>query len=245
MKAMILAAGLGTRLKPITDTMPKAMVKVGGIPMIGIILRQLKKQGFHEVIINLHYLAGQITEYIEKNNDFGLSIQYSDERDQLLDTGGAIKKASWFLDNDQPFLLHNVDEITDIDLRALFRHHRNRSALVTLAVKKTDLPQGLLFDPEMNLSGWENRDSHQKEVIAAKRDQSLNHFGFCGIHVINPEIFRLMDEKGKFPIIPFYLDLMEKGHRIIGYHAENNLWIDIGSPDQLKEANNTDPDLYL
>ena len=244
MKAMILAAGLGTRLRPLTNHIPKALVPVGGTPMIEIILRRLKNAGFREVIINLHYLADQIVDFIKKNDRFGMAIEFSDESDQLLDTGGAIKKASWFLDADEPFLLHNVDEITDINLKDMFNFHQQKSALVSLAVKKTGIPQGLLFDEQMMLGGWENTATGQQGILDSKKNKTLSHYGFCGIHIISSGIFSYMDQKEKFPIIPFYLDLASLGKRIIGYHAEKNIWIDIGSHEQLDEANKLDPGMY-
>ncbi|MDD3541727.1 MAG: sugar phosphate nucleotidyltransferase, partial [Petrimonas sp.] len=159
MKAMIFAAGLGTRLKPLTDTMPKALVPVAGKPLLWHTIQKLKAAGFDEIIINVHHFAGQIRQYIQDNNRFGIRIEFSDETQALLDTGGGIKKASWFFDDEKPFLIHNVDILSDIDLQNLYHFHTNSNSVATLVVSERKTSRYLLFDKNNHLAGWINEKS--------------------------------------------------------------------------------------
>jgi NDP-sugar pyrophosphorylase family protein len=244
MKAMILAAGLGTRLKPLTDTMPKAVVRINGIPIIGIIIRRLVNYGFTDIIINLHYLPEQIISYVESLQYPGISFWFSHEKERILDTGGGIKNARELLEDGQPFLVHNVDVISDIDLARIYQFHQSREAIATLAVKGKESHRSLLFDKDWLLAGWENSHSGESRIIRQPEGGSLRRIGFCGIHVISPEIFDLMQDDKVFSIINTYMQV-GADHRIYGYPVEHNLWLDIGSHRQLEEANLIDPGKYL
>ena len=158
MKALIFAAGLGTRLKPLTDTMPKALVKVGGKPMLEHVILHLKEQGFCDIIINIHYLGEQIIDFLKANHNFGINICISDERSEVLETGGGILKAADFLEDDEPFLVHNSDILTNIDLRGLYQQHIENKADATLLVGQRDTSRYLIFNHEDTLCGWINKN---------------------------------------------------------------------------------------
>jgi MurNAc alpha-1-phosphate uridylyltransferase len=244
MKAMILAAGLGTRLRPLTESKPKALVEICGRPILEIIIRQLIKYGFRDVIINTHHHYDQIIDFLKTKNNFGINIRISDEKEQVLDTGGGIKNASWFLDGDEPFLVHNVDVLSDIDLKGIYDYHVQRHPLVTLAVKGKNSVRSLLIDATCRLYGWENTDTVESKIVNGKNRADLSRIGFCGIHVIDPEIFNYFGENKVFSIITTYMEVVGKC-AIYGYPVEDNLWIDIGSVEQLEYAQNIDPELYL
>jgi len=244
MKAMILAAGLGTRLRPITDKIPKALVKIHDLPILEIIIQRLVYYGFKEIVINLHYLPEKIISFIEGKNFRGARIYFSHEKEKILDTGGAIKQARKYLDDGRPFLVHNVDVISDIDLLKMYRYHQSLKALATLAVKDKKSRRSLLFDNNWLLSGWDNMDTRERKIIRSGNSNGLMGIGFCGIHVISTEIFDLMQEEEVFSIINTYIHLASR-HRIVGYSVEDNLWMDIGSHQQLELANRIDPVKYL
>jgi NDP-sugar pyrophosphorylase family protein len=244
MKAMILAAGLGTRLRPITTSIPKALVRVQGLPILEIIIRRLAHYGFKDIVINLHYLPDPILSFLKKLNPYDIRIQISHETDRILDTGGGIKKARKWLDEGQPFLVHNVDVLSDIDLLEMYHYHLDREVLATLAVKNRNSSRSLLFDRTWRLSGWENRDTEERKIIRKTDPGDLQQIGFCGIHVISPKIFDLMQDDEVFSIINTYVQLAAE-YTIVGFPAEENLWMDIGSHQQLREANRLDPGKYL
>jgi NDP-sugar pyrophosphorylase family protein len=243
MKAMILAAGYGTRLQPLTDSIPKAMVPVNGMPIIELIIKRLKRAGFKDIIINLHYLGHVIRDHCEKNDHFGVNIQFSDEKDKILDTGGGIKRAAWFLDGDTPFLVHNVDVVSNIDLKAIYNFHLKNGGLATLAVKGKDSSRSLLFDQNWKIAGWRNSQTGIEKIIKGNRIADLISIGFCGIHVIDPDIFKIIEQEEVFSIITTYMRLAAC-HPIYGFPIENNLWIDIGSHEKLAYANSLDPEVY-
>lgn len=241
MKAMIFAAGIGSRLRPITDKMPKALVPVGGIPMLQRTLLRLKEAGFDEVTINIHHFGQQIIDFLHINNNFGIVIHISDERNELLDTGGGILKAKSFLDGDEPFLVHNVDILSNIDLRAVYDEHVASGADATLLVSDRTTTRKLLFDKEMRLHGWLNHTSGEiKPEGFMYNPLHYRELAFEGIHIISPTVFREMDDgtpwQGKFSIIPFYLSVCQKlclrGHELKGI-----TWFDIGKPETLQQAN--------
>lgn len=234
MKAMILAAGLGTRLKPLTDHCPKALLKAGPYTLLEFAIRKLKAAGFNELIINVHHHAPMIISYLKKNLNFGCEISISDESDQLLDTGGGIQKASWFFSDGQPFLVYNADIIGGLDLSALYAMHLQQQSLATLVVRRRETNRYLLFDQKLRLSGWENLKTGEQRMARAG-STSLIQLAFSGIHVINPEIFPLIRTKGRFSIIDTYLALA--GNNLItGYLDESQLWADAGKPESLKQA---------
>lgn len=231
---MILAAGLGTRLRPLTEKIPKALVEIQDFSLLELMIRKLKYHGFNEIIVNVHHFADQIINFIEYNDHFNIRIEISDERDQLLDTGGAVKKASWFF-GDLPFLLINVDVITDLDFNRLYEFHKQSALLATLAVRNRESGRYLLFNEDGFLCGWENIKT-KDQIICNENYQVLNELAFSGIHVISPEIFDLMHENGKFPIIDVYLRLA-KQHEIKGYLHNSGYWADAGSPQKVDEIN--------
>jgi NDP-sugar pyrophosphorylase family protein len=234
MKAMILAAGLGTRLMPLTEHKPKALVEVNGIPMLEIVLKRLVRNGFDEIIINVHHFADLILKYLQNNPVPGVRIEISDETGKLLDTGGAILKARWFLDGNDPFLLHNTDVLSEIDLRELMKRHSQKDPLATLAVSSRNSSRHFLLDHDMRLRGWENACT--KELILTGIDpNSLKKFAFSGIHVISPEIYKHITQTGNFSIVQTYLQLCAS-HRILGYLHKADSWFDLGKKDQIEKA---------
>ena len=234
---MIFAAGTGSRLKPYTDHIPKALIPIDGKPMLEHIILKLKAAGFTEIIINVHHLGEQIIDFLADKDDFGITIHISDERDYLLDTGGGIKHAAQFLQGDEPFLVHNVDIISNVDLKALYQHHLDTNPLATLLVSKRDTSRYLLFNKENKLSGWRNKETGEVKSYYPDFDPSIhNEFAFNGIHVISPQIFEWMDEwTGKFSIINFYLAVCAKTP-IQAFEQADLRILDIGKPDALELA---------
>lgn len=235
MKAMIFAAGKGTRLKPLTDNTPKALVKVNGISMLELIIGKLISIGVDEIIINVHYLADQIIDFLHSKNNFGIRIEISDESDELLDTGGGLKKASWFFDDPEPFILHNVDIISDIDLIEMVNFHKKKNAIATLAIRNRKSSRYFLFDTKNELCGWENIKTTEKTI--SKKSTLLSQFAFSGIHIIDPIIFNFLNQKGKFSIVDSYLKL-SRNKIIKGFDHTSDYWFDIGNTKKLEIADN-------
>ena len=234
MKAMILAAGLGTRMRPFTDKKPKALIEIAGRTLLEIVITNLIKSGFDEIIINVHHFADQIIELLNLKNNFNVRIDISDERDELLDTGGGLKKASWFFDDGKPFLVHNVDIITDMNLMEMMKFHNERKALVTLAVRKRETSRYLLLDKStFELCGWTNVKTGEVKIAISGRE--TNRYAFSGIHIIDPAFFDFVDDKEKFYIIDEYLKLA-KNNKIVGFVHSDSKWLDIGKPESLEEA---------
>jgi NDP-sugar pyrophosphorylase family protein len=235
MKAMILAAGAGTRLQPLTDKMPKALVPVGGVPMLEHIILKIKAAGFTHIVINIHHLGEQIIEFLAAKNNFGLTIDISDERDYLLETGGGIKKARCLIDGKEPFLVHNVDIFSNVDLAAMYRSHVNTNALATLLVNIRKGGRQLLFDKKNNLCGWRNRETGEVKSLFPNFDPSnYSEYAFGGVHIISPEIATYMEEwTGKFSIINFYLAICP--FKPIRYYTEEGIrLIDAGKTEGLE-----------
>lgn len=234
MKAMVLAAGLGTRLRPLTNDRPKALVEVGGRTMLEIALERLRMSGVGEVIVNVHHYADMMIEYLRAHENFGMRIEVSRE-EELLDTGGGIKKAAWFfLGSDEPFLVHNVDVLSTIDLERLVRAHRERDAMATLAVQERATSRYLLFDGDGRLCGRRaGRDGAAELVRGCAEPQAL---AFAGIHVISPELLPRMSEEGAFSIIGTYLRLAGEGERIVAFRADEYRWRDLGKVESVEEA---------
>lgn len=235
MRAMILAAGRGTRLRPLTDQLPKALVELNGRTLLEITLSRLRSFGITEVIVNAHHFADAIIDFLHINHTFGMRVEVSREQ-ELLDTGGGLKKAAhFFLDQpDQPFLLHNVDVLSTIDLRRMVQLHRENEALATLAVQQRMTSRSLLFDDQLRLSGRVSGDNGAPELV--RPSSHYNALAFCGIHVISPRIFSRMTEEGAFPIISAYLRLAGQGDKIVGFGADEYYWKDLGTPENLKQA---------
>lgn len=232
MKAMILAAGLGTRLHPLTHNKPKALIEIHGKTLLEIVLQNLIDAGVGEVIINLHHFPEQIKSFLRANSFFGIHIEFSYEK-KLLNTGGGLKNAAHFFKGDEPFYLHNVDIVSDIDLKKMYDQHCHSTALATLAVQKRKTSRYLIFDEQDNLCGWKSL-AEQRTILPRKPAGSTVDLGFCGIHVISPEIFALCKETGTFSIIQTYLRLISEGTEIRAFHADGYRWLDLGKTDQLK-----------
>jgi NDP-sugar pyrophosphorylase family protein len=238
MKAMILAAGLGTRLRPLTDDRPKALVEVAGRAMLEIALTRLRDFGIREVIVNVHHFADLVIDYLKANDNFGVRIEVSRE-DVLLDTGGGLKRAAWFfLENssriDQPFVVHNVDVISTIDLRRMVQYHTEHRALATLAVQDRETSRYLLFDEHLQLCGRRaGRDGDAELVRSSQRTEAL---AFSGIHVISPRLLEIMTEEGAFSVISTYLRLAAQGEKILAFRADESSWRDLGKAENLAQA---------
>ena len=238
MKAMILAAGLGTRLQPLTNDRPKAMVEISGRTLLETMLSRLRSYGVGEVIINVHHFADMIREYLKRNGNFGMRIEISYE-DALLDTGGGLKKAAWFFLDDstsseEPFILHNVDVLSTIDLKSMVRLHAEKQALATLAVQDRQTSRYLLFDENLELCG--RRAGRDQSPEMARPSQQVQELAFSGIHVISPRMLTMMNEEGAFSIIASYMSLAARRERIVGFQADEYYWRDLGRPENLKQA---------
>lgn len=233
MKAIIFAAGLGTRLRPLTDLCPKALVVLNGKPLLWHSIQFLKKSGINEVVVNVHHFADQIIDYLDKEN-FGITIHISAESEELLDTGGGLLKARNFLDGSKPFVACNVDVISSIDLNNAIVYHNQHNPLATLVVRKRETSRYFMFDKEMSLSGWKNMETGENRISNTAFEHSIP-FAFSGIQIIAPEIFNHITEHGKFSITPLYLRLAEK-HKIIGYCDSSDFWLDLGKPGQISIA---------
>jgi len=232
MRAMILAAGLGTRLRPLTDDRPKALVEVAGHTLLEITLRRLAAFGIREVIVNVHHFAELVVEYLQKNNHFGMQVEISQE-EILLDTGGGLKKAAWFFAGKEPFLLHNVDVISTIDLARMLQVHNENQSLATLAVQKRETSRRLLFDSELQLCG---RQTGRQPVELVRPVKEAAPFAFSGVHVISPPFLGRMTEDGTFSIINSYLRLAGEGEKISAFRANEYYWRDLGKPENVAQA---------
>ena len=234
---MIFAAGMGTRLKPLTDTMPKALVPVGGKPLLQHVIEKLSKNGFDEIIINIHHFAEQIIDFIASENHFNIRIEFSDEREKLLDTGGGIRKASRFFDDGKPFLVHNVDILSNIDLTELYNTHIRGNSLATLVCSNRQTSRYLLFDMEHHLKGWINEKTGViKSPVALLQPEYFQKLAFSGIHILHPSIFCYMqDFPDRFPIIDFYLSLCDS-EKITCFTPKELKMIDVGKLNSLEEA---------
>ncbi len=238
MKAMILAAGLGTRLRPLTNDRPKALVEVGGRTLLEITLARLRTFGVSEVIINVHHFADMVVDYLKTKNNFGMRIEISPE-EVLLDTGGGLKKAAYFFLEDssgldQPFILHNVDVISTIDLGRMAQFHAEHRALATLAVQDRETSRCLLFDEQLRLCG--RRIGHEQNAELVRPSPRLQALAFSGIHLISPRIFSMMTEEGAFSIITAYLRLAGRGESIPAFPADEYYWRDLGLPENVAQA---------
>ena len=236
MKAMILAAGLGTRLRPLTDDRPKALVQIAGRTLLEITLSRLRSFGVREVIINVHHHADMMVEYLKKNNNFGMGIEVSRE-EILLDTGGGLKKAAYFFLADsaeQPFIVHNVDVISTIDLGRMVQSHTESQALATLAVQDREASRYLLFDQQLQLCGRRGARDSKAELVGSP--EKVQELAFSGIHVISPRFLGMMVEEGVFSIISCYLRLASQGEKIAGFRADEYYWRDLGKPENVKQA---------
>lgn len=239
MKAIIFAAGLGTRLQPLTDRVPKALVLVNGKTLLEIAVNKLIHAGFNEIVLNVHHFAEQIIQFVKDHDLAGAKISISDETKKLLDTGGGLMNACWFFNMEEPFLAYNVDVVSGIDLKAMYAFHMARHNLVTLAVKTRASSRQLLFNERGFLIGRMN----EYDEVRMKKSETARSYAFSGIHVISPEIFSLCKNNGVFSITDLYIELAQAGYRIAAYPHEKDFWIDAGNPESLKLAKEilTDP----
>lgn len=238
MKAMVLAAGLGTRLRPLTNDRPKALVEVGGRTLLEITLTRLRSFGIRDVILNVHHFADLIQQFLKTNDNFGMRIEVSRE-DVLLDTGGGLKKAGYFFlagtgRQDEPFLLHNVDVISMIDLQRMVKFHREHRGVATLAVQTRKTSRYLLFDQQLQLCGRRSGIDGSPEMV--RPSPQTEALAFAGIHVISPRLLPMMTEAGVFSIIDSYLRLAGQGENILAFRADEYYWRDLGKLDDLKQA---------
>jgi NDP-sugar pyrophosphorylase family protein len=238
MRAMVLAAGLGTRLRPLTKDRPKALVEVAGRTLLEITLKRLRDFGVSEVIINLHHFADMVQSYLKANQNFGLQIEISREDQYLLDTGGGLKKAAYFfqrgVDKEEPFFLHNVDVISDIDLTKMLTYHIEKKALATLAVQARETSRYLLFDGSLKLCGRRTGKEGQAQLVRSAPDPQA--LAFSGIHVISPRFLNMMTEQGAFSIIDSYQRVAEAGEKVLAFRADEYYWRDLGNGEQIAQA---------
>lgn len=234
MKAMILAAGLGTRLKPFTNKHPKALALVNGKTILQRNIEYLASFGIKKVIVNVHHFAGQIINLMKLNNGFGSNISISDESDEVLETGGGIKKASWFFEkNKEPFVVINVDVLTDMNLEEMILQHKKSNPVATLGVTSRNTSRYFLFDELNHLCGWENVQTGEQKI--SKESKKYHQKAFSGIHIISPEIFSLMKMTGKFSMVDVYLELA-KTHIITSFDHSTSKFIDVGNPESILKA---------
>ncbi len=246
MKAMVLDAGLGTRLRPLTNDRPKALVEVCRRTLLEITLTRLRDFGIHDVIINVHHYADMVIDRVRAAGNFGMHIEFSRE-DVLLDTGGGLKKAAWFFSEsgessnsgasvtkDEPFILHNVDVISTIDLQRMVEVHKQSAALATLAVQERKTSRYLLFNDQLQLCGRRLVKEEKTEIV--RTSAHMSELAFAGIHVISPRIFPLLKEDSIFSIIPAYLRLAAQGEKIQAFRADEYYWRDLGKPENIRQA---------
>jgi NDP-sugar pyrophosphorylase family protein len=233
---MVLAAGLGTRLRPLTNDRPKALVEVGGRTMLEITLERLRQFGVREVIVNVHHYADMVIDYLRAHDNFGMRIEISRE-DKLLDTGGGLKKAAWFFlegASQEPFLLHNVDVLSTVDLARMVCAHNESAALATLAVQDRTTSRYLLFDEAGQLCGRRAGPDGESETVRDCTDPQP--LAFSGIHVLSLRLLNRMSEEGAFSIIGTYLRLAGEGEKIMAFRADEYAWRDLGKPESLAAA---------
>ncbi len=231
-KALLFAAGLGTRLYPLTKNRPKALVPAAGVPLLELTIRKLKYFGFEEIVINLHHFADQIVDFLDEKQNFGLNIYLSDERDLLLNTGGGLKKAAPWLKG-APFLIHNTDVITNLDLNAFYEAHLESEALATLATRKRDTSRHLLFDDERRLGGWRNNKTGETRYCRFAKD--LHAQAFSGVHMLDSRIFDLLPPAKVFSIIDVYLEAGRE-HIVKSFPHDADFWFDVGKIPELERA---------
>lgn len=232
-KAILFAAGLGTRLRPLTNDRPKALVEINGQTLLERNILLLKKHGIEELVVNVHHFAEQVMEFVKSKDSFGLDVHFSDEREELLETGGGLKKAEKWLKGEKPFVVMNSDLVTDIDLKKMFNFHQEHQGLASLAVRQRESSRKLLFDRKGRLCGWRNEKT--RETRQARAADDALPYGFSGIHIINPRIFQLIEQEGAFSITPLYLELA-KTEDIFAYPHDQDMWFDVGKPHSLALA---------
>lgn len=232
MKAMLFAAGLGTRLKPFTDKHPKALAEVNGKTLLEHTIRYLQKYGVNDVVVNVHHFADQIEKVLADNKGFGSNYTISDERDEVLETGGGLKKAAPYFVGEEAFVVMNVDVLTNLQLDKLITAHQSADAIATLAVMQRDSSRHLMFDDNMQLCGWRNNKTDEAKIVHAERE--VTPFAFSGVQVVSPKIFD-MPFDGKFSIIDVYLHFATT-ETVLGYDHTGGIFLDVGKPEALAKA---------
>lgn len=237
-QAMIFAAGMGTRLKPLTDTMPKALVPIAGTPLLAHVILKLKQAGFEKIVVNVHHFSEMIIDYLKSNQHFGIEILISDESEKLLETGGGIKKAAHFFDINSPVLIHNVDIISNIDLNELLSEFDNTKTDAILAVSQRDTFRYFLFDDKLNLKGWINEKTGETKPKPNLNSKDFSKLAFSGIHLISGTLIaQMLDYPDKFPITDFYLEQCNN-FTIKAFIPENLKLLDVGKIDIIEDAEN-------
>ena len=234
MRAMILAAGQGTRLKPLTNQIPKPLVKFQDVPLLEIIIKKLLSSGMEKIVVNIHHLADQVIEFLRSRDYYDGRVLVSDETDRLMDTGGGVLKAMDLLDNGEPFLLHNVDVYTNLDIHQLIKAHQSDNALITIAVKKRTPSRSLLLDDKNCLAGWQNNKTGEKRIIR-DCEGKLEDYGNSCVYIINPEFFRLVHTSEPISLTDLYLELA-KTHPIRGFIHNQDYWYNLGLYDTFLKA---------
>lgn len=234
MKAIIFAAGLGSRLKSITSDKPKALVEVNGVSLLELAIRKLKYHGFRDIIVNIHHFSEQIKTFIDDLKDDKVRVSVSDESDKLLGTGGGIKEAADFFEGEEAFLAYNVDVITDLDLNKLYRKHIISGKLATLAVRRRDTSRYLLINDQGILCGWQNVKTGE-QIIAKDIEVEFESVAFSGINIVSTKLTDLITEQGYCDLIDIYLRLASD-HHIYTFEHQNGFWFNVGKPEQLKEV---------
>ena len=235
MKALIFAAGLGTRLKEHTSDKPKALVQLAGKPLLQHAIEKLRSHQITDITVNVFHFADQVISFLENHSFPGVQIHISNEREELLDTGGGFKKAEPFLAGNEPILIYNVDVISNLDLNLLESHHLTSGSLATLVVRQRDTSRYLMFDQHLQLAGWKNFSNGETKISQEDKIAESVPYAFSGIQIVQPEIFRLITETGKFPIMDLYLRLAQT-ESIHGFVDTSTIWMDLGKPDQLQIA---------
>ncbi|MFW5832194.1 MAG: nucleotidyltransferase family protein [Prolixibacteraceae bacterium] len=234
MKAMIFAAGLGTRLQEATQNKPKALVDIGGKTLLQRAIEKLKNEGISEVVVNVHHYPVLMKEFIE-NNYFGIPVKISDETNDLLETGGGLKKAAPLLKGKEPVILYNVDVLTNLRLSEVVQQHKNSNALVTLVVRDRKTQRYFKFDRNKRLVGWINKKTGERKISIPENFEQAERMAFSGIHVLQPEAFKLFPDEKRFSLTDWYLNLA-KNHLIKGFYDDSEFWMDVGKPNELAEA---------
>lgn len=234
MKAFILAAGLGTRLGELSKEIPKALITINGKELLGILINHLKYQGFNEFLINVHHHGQMVIDYLNENNNFGVQIHISDERDELLDTGGAIIKASDFFIGNAPILIHNVDIISEVDYTELLNYHLKSQSIASLCVRKRNSDRALIFNNKMDLMGWMNKKTHEYKWVGSP-STNYSSFAFSGIYFIDPEFINKIKLTRKFSIIDAWLSIAGS-NKIKAYLDNSENWFDLGTMEKIELA---------
>jgi NDP-sugar pyrophosphorylase family protein len=235
MQAMLFSAGLGTRLRPLTENLPKALIPVAGKPLLQWNIEKLRDAGCSRIIVNVHHFPEKIRDFLLANRNFGVDISISDESEEILDTGGGLLKAAPYFNPEEIIIAHNVDVISNADLKALINYHTENEAMATLVVRDRSTQRYLLFDNRMALQGWANKASGEARLIRDIDPVTLKYLAFSGIHVINPGLIPLIKQTGKFSVIETYLSLASV-YNILGFEDHSTLWMDVGKHEQLQIA---------